>query len=141
MRHGTEALNLKWEHPLLIKYGDETDLGLFVDGETDQRPLIARDRAIRPLAPQLELNPSIQGQTLDQVIEAKLDEYVFITELGTRAARANLARAFEALLTQLKPIYGTDGKKAHALKLGAFLCHIGSTAWHQHSRAKQADGR
>jgi integrase len=31
--------------------------------------------------------------------------------LGTRAARANLSRAFEALLTQLKIIYGADGKK------------------------------
>jgi integrase len=59
----------------------------------------------------LELNPNIQGQTLDEVIEAKLDEYVFVTRLGTRAARANLSRAFEALLTQLKIIYGADGKK------------------------------
>ena len=91
--------------------GDETYFGLFVDGETGQRPLIARDRAIRPLKRQLELNPNIQGQTLDEVIEAKLDEYVFVTRLGTRAARANLSRAFEALLTQLKIIYGADGKK------------------------------
>jgi integrase len=111
MRHGTEALNLKWKHLLWIKDGDETYLGLFVDGKTGQRPLIARDRAIRPLERQLELNPNIQGQTLDEVIEAKLDEYVFVTRLGTRAARANLSRAFEALLTQLKIIYGADGKK------------------------------
>ena len=111
MRHGTEALNLKWKHLLWIKDGDETYLGLFVDGKTGQRPLIARDRAIRPLERQLELNPNIQGQTLDEVIETKLDEYVFVTRLGTRAARANLSRAFEALLTQLKIIYGADGKK------------------------------
>lgn len=111
MRHGTEALNLKWKHLLWIKDGDETYLGLFVDGKTGQRPLIARDRAIRPLERQLELNPNIHGQTLDEVIEAKLDEYVFVTRLGTRAARANLSRAFEALLTKLKIIYGADGKK------------------------------
>lgn len=80
-------------------------------GKTGQRPLTAQDRAIRPLKRQLELNPNIQGQTLDEVIEAKLDEYVFVTRLGTRAARANLSRAFEALLTQLKIIYGADGKK------------------------------
>ena len=86
-------------------------MGLFVDGKTGQRPLIARDRAIRPLERQLELNPNIHGQTLDEVIEAKLDEYVFVTRLGTCAARANLSRAFEALLTKLKIIYGADGKK------------------------------
>jgi hypothetical protein len=49
MRHGTEALNLKWKNLLWIKEEDQTYLGLFVAGKTGQRPLIARDRAIRPL--------------------------------------------------------------------------------------------
>ena len=64
MRHGTEALNLKWKNLLWIKEEDQTYLGLFVAGKTGQRPLIARDRAIRPLERQLELNPNLKRQNL-----------------------------------------------------------------------------
>jgi hypothetical protein len=111
MRHGTEALDLKWKNLLWITERDETYLGLFVSGKTGQRPLIARDRAVRPFERQVELNPALAGMTLNEVIEAKLDEYVFVTRLGQRAARANLARNFEKLLDRLGLVYGADGKK------------------------------
>ena len=86
-------------------------MGLFVAGKTCQRPLIARDRAIRPLERQLELNPNLKGKTLDEVIESKCEEYVFVTRYGQRAARPNLSRNFETLLKSLKIVYGADGKK------------------------------
>ncbi len=111
MRHGTEALDLKWKNLLWIKERDETYLGLFVDGKTGQRPLVARDRAVRPFERQVELNPKLSGMTLHEVIDAKLDEYVFVTRLGQRAVRANLSRSFEKLLDQLGLVYGADGKK------------------------------
>jgi len=111
MRHGTEALDLKWKNLLWIKERDETYLGLFVDGKTGQRPLVARDSAIRPFERQVGLNPALAGMTLNEVIEAKLDEYVFVTRLGQRAARANLSRNFEKLLEKLGLVYGADGKK------------------------------
>ena len=111
MRHGTEALNLKWKNLLWIKEEDQTYLGLFVAGKTGQRPLIARDRAIRLLERQLELNPNLEGKTLDEVIESKCDDYVFVTRYGERAARPNLSRNFETLLKSLKIVYGADGKK------------------------------
>jgi len=57
------------------------------------------------------LNPALAGMTLNEVIEAKLDEYVFVTRLGQRAARANLSRNFEKLLEKLGLVYGADGKK------------------------------
>ena len=76
-----------------------------------QRPLIARDRAIRPLERQLELNPNLKGKTLDEVIESKCEDYVFVTRYGERAARPNLSRNFETLLKSLKIVYGADGKK------------------------------
>ena len=101
MRHGTEAVNLKWKNLLWITERDETYLCLFVDGKTGQRPLVARDRAVRPFKRQVELNPELSGMTLHEVIEAKLDEYVFVTRLGQRAARANLSRNFEKLLDKL----------------------------------------
>jgi hypothetical protein len=34
MRHGTEALNLKWKNLLWIKEEDQAYLGLFVAGKT-----------------------------------------------------------------------------------------------------------
>jgi integrase len=111
MRHGTEALDLKWKNLLWLEEEDQTYLGLFVDGKTGQRPLVARDRAIRPFERQIEINPKLTGMTLTEVIEAKLDEYVFITRLGQRVARANLSRNFEKLLDKLGLVYGADGKK------------------------------
>jgi len=111
MRHGTEALDLKWKNLLWITERDETYLGLFVDGKTGQRPLVARDRAVRPFERQVELNPDLSDMTLHEVIDAKLDEYVFVTRLGQRAARANLSRNFEKLLDKLDLVYGADGKK------------------------------
>ena len=110
MRHGTEALNLKWKNMLWLKEGGQRYLGLFVDGKTGQRPLVARDSAIRPFQRQIDLNPKLLGLTLDEVIETKLDDYVFVTRLGQRAARANLSRNFEQLLERLGLKYGADGK-------------------------------
>ena len=85
--------------------GSDLSIGLFVAGKTGQRPLIDRDRAIRPLERQLELNPNLKGKTLDEVIESKCKDYVFVTRYGERAARANLSRNFETLLKSLKIIY------------------------------------
>jgi integrase len=59
----------------------------------------------------LELNPNLKGKTLDEVIESKCEEYVFVTRYGERAARPNLSRNFETLLKSLKIVYGADGKK------------------------------
>jgi integrase len=111
MRHGTEALTLKWKNLLWLKENDQRYLGLFVDGKTGQRPLVARDGAIRPFERQIDLNPKLSGMTLDEVIDAKSDEYVFVTRLGQRAARANLSRNFEKLLQRLDLLYGADGRK------------------------------
>jgi integrase len=111
MRHGTEALDLKWKNLLWLEEEGQTYLGLFVEGKTGQRPLVARDRAIRPFGRQIEINTKLAGMTLNEVIEAKLDEYVFVTRLGQRVARANLSRNFEKLLDKLGLVYGADGKK------------------------------
>ncbi|MCE8525799.1 site-specific integrase [Ruegeria pomeroyi] len=111
MRHGTEALNLKWNNLFWFKDGEETYLGIYVDGKTGKRPLIARDRAVRPFERQIEINPKLNGMTLDEVIDAKVDDYVFRTRDGKRAARANLSRNFESFLEANKLTYGADGKK------------------------------
>ena len=111
MRHGTEALNLKWNNLLWVNDGKDTYLGIYVDGKTGKRPLIARDRAIRPFERQIELNQQLSGMSLDEVIDAKIDDYVFKTRDGERAVRANLSRNFESFLEVNKLTHGADGKK------------------------------
>lgn len=46
----------------------------------------------------MEMNADIVNKTLNEVIDAKIDDYVFKTSDGERAARANLARNFERFL-------------------------------------------
>ena len=111
MRHGTEALDLKWKNLLWVNDGDDTYLGIYVEGKTGKRPLIARDRAIRPFERQIEMNADIANMTLNEVIDAKIDDYVFKTSDGERAARANLARNFESFLKANNLSRGADGKK------------------------------
>ncbi|SHK49107.1 Phage integrase family protein [Shimia gijangensis] len=111
MRHGTEALNLKWNNLLWVNDGKDTYLGIYVDGKTGKRPLIARDRAKRPFERQIELSPQLSGKTLDEVIDAKIDDYVFKTRDDERAARANLSRNFESFLKANNLSHGADGKK------------------------------
>lgn len=111
MRHGTEALDLKWKNLLWVNDGEETYLGIYVDGKTGKRPLIARDRAVRPFERQVEMNPALKNMTFNDVIDAKIDDYVFKTAAGGRAARANLARNFESFLEANNLTYGADSKK------------------------------
>ncbi len=111
MRHGTEALNLKWKNLLWVNDGKDTYLGIYVDGKTGKRPLIARDRAIRPLERQIELNSQLTGKTLEEVIDAKIDDYIFKTRDGERSTAASLARNFENFLEVNKLTHGADGKK------------------------------
>ena len=53
MRHGTEALNLKWKNLTWVKEGENAYLGIYVKGKTGSRPLTARDRAIHPFERQV----------------------------------------------------------------------------------------
>lgn len=110
IRHGTEALNLKWRNIAWIGSGDDRYLAIYPSGKTGSREAIARDRTDRFLDRQRELNAALTGKTLDQVIAAKIDDYVFKTRSGDRVDYYNLARNFRQYLEENNMTHGPDGR-------------------------------
>ena len=85
-------------------------MAVSVDGKTNKRTAIARDRVVDFLWRQAQLNPRIRAVDFDGLISAKLDEPVFITRLSATATVHNLYRAFNALLDELDLKTGADGR-------------------------------
>ena len=110
VRHGTEALGLKWRNIEWYERDGERYLAINVDGKTNKRTAIARDSVENSLWRQAQLNPRIGAVDFDSLIAAKLDEPVFTTRLGAVATVPNLNRAFNALLNELDLKLGADGR-------------------------------
>ena len=111
IRHGTEAIGLRWRNIEWYYKGGEKFLAVNVDGKTKNRQTIARDRVMLYLFRQSKLNPRLQFDSLDELIDAKSDEFVFTTRLGKPAAVHNLNRAFNALLDELNLKTGADDRE------------------------------
>jgi len=110
VRHGTEALGLRWRNIEWYERDDERYLAINVDGKTNKRTAIARDRVVDFLWRQAQLNTRISVADFDALIAAKLDEPVFTTRLGAVATVPNLNRAFNALLDELDLKLGADSR-------------------------------
>ncbi|MDC0381684.1 site-specific integrase [Planktomarina temperata] len=110
VRHGTEALGLRWRNIEWYERDDERYLAINVDGKTNKRTAIARDRVVDFLWRQAQPNSKIAVVDFDALIGAKLDEPVFTTRLGAVATVPNLNRAFNALLDELDLKTGADGR-------------------------------
>jgi integrase len=110
VRHGTEALGLKWRNIEWYLRDGERYLAVSVDGKTNKRTAIARDSVENSLWRQAQLNPSIRAEDFDELIAAKSDEPVFVTRLSATVTVHNLNRAFNALLAELDLKTGADGR-------------------------------
>jgi len=110
VRHGTEALGLCWRNIEWYERDGERYLAINVDGKTNKRTAIARDRVVDFLWRQAQLNNRISVEDFDALIAAKLDELVFTTRLCAVATVPNLNRAFNALLDELDLKTGADGR-------------------------------
>jgi len=110
VRHGTEALGLRWRNIEWYERDGERYLAVNVDGKTNKRTAIARDSVENSLWRQAKLNPRIAIVDFDGLIAAKLDEPVFNTRLCETATVHNLNRAFNALLAELDLKTGADGR-------------------------------
>ncbi|WP_171122052.1 MULTISPECIES: tyrosine-type recombinase/integrase [unclassified Ruegeria] len=110
VRHGTEALGLRWQNIEWQTSGEERYLVVNVDGKTRKRAAVARDTVEGYLDRQSKLNPNLSYDSFAQLIAAKSDEHVFTTRLGQVANIASLRRAFEPLLDDLGLKVGADGK-------------------------------
>ena len=110
VRHGTEALGLRWRNIEWYLRDGERYLAVSVDGKTNKRTAIARDRVVDFLWRQALLNPSIWALDFDELIAAELDEAVFTTRLSAPVTVHNLNRTFNALLDELGLKTGADGR-------------------------------
>ena len=111
VRRDTEALGLKWRNIEWYKREGERYLAINVDGKTNKRTAIARDRVVDFLWRQAQLNPRITAGDFDALLAQKLDEPVFVTRLGAVVTVHNLNRAFNALLDELDLKTGADGRQ------------------------------
>ena len=111
IRHGTEALNLRWRNIDWYEKEGEKYLEFSVDGKTNSRSLIGRDSLQDPLLRQSQLNPNLDFNNLDELCNSKSDEFVFTNRLGERATVFNLNRAFNTLLEDLSLKVGSDDKE------------------------------
>jgi hypothetical protein len=70
--HGTEALGLKWRNIEWYLREGERYLAVNVDGKTNKRTAIARDRVVDFLWRQAQLNPHIKVADFDGLIAARI---------------------------------------------------------------------
>ena len=84
VRHGTEALGLKWRNIEWYLRDGARHLAVNVDGKTNKRTAIARDRVVDFLWRQAQLNPRIEAVEFNSLISAKSDQLVFVTLLSKR---------------------------------------------------------
>ena len=110
VRHGTEALGLRWSNIEWHEKDGERYLMVNVDGKTRKRAAVARDRVEKYLDRQRKLNKAISADSFDELLTQLSDEFVFATRLGAVATIHNLNRAFNALLGELDLKLGADGK-------------------------------
>jgi integrase len=111
IRHGTEALGLKWKH---IRWEEAKDgypyLVLTVSGKTGLREVVARQRTDRTLTRQKDLNPNLSHLKFDELLDQKLDVSVFLTRSGRLPDVIYLNREFKKLLLEHDLFIGSDGR-------------------------------
>jgi len=89
MRHGTEALELKWKDIQWITMDKERYLQFTVDGKTGKRDLIARHNT-QDYLERLQLrNDAIKKLSFDALIKKRVDDYVFKLRDGTTSKHLN----------------------------------------------------
>ena len=96
MRHGTESYGLKWKHITEFDSHGVRYLGLWVNGKTGPRELVARHRCVTYLQRIHKRSRDIAHLTWDQLLAKGMDRYVFRLPDGSQSK--SLHQTFEALL-------------------------------------------
>lgn len=97
IRHGTEAMRIRWRHCEWHRDAGAQYLRIWVSGKTGERWLIAKNEAVSVLERLRERDAACAGMTLDAVFAAKLDKLVFTFSDGTQPYHFN--DVFRRLLT------------------------------------------
>lgn len=111
MRHGTEALGLKWSNLSWFDNGvDAPFLQISVNGKTGKRTLIARDRSALYFERQRRLYTHLQGENLIDFLKQKSSAYVFADRNGKPITSHAINQNFNEFLSTYKLKTGADGK-------------------------------
>jgi len=96
MRHGTEALGLKWKDIHWVTTNGERYLQFTVDGKTGKRDLIARHN-VQDYLERIQLrDKAIAKLSFDNLLKKRVDEFVFRLRDGTTTE--NLGGTFRHLM-------------------------------------------
>ena len=89
MRHGTEALGLKWKDIHWVTMNGERFIQFTVSGKTGKRDLIARHNT-QDYLERLQLrNDAIKTLSFDGLLKKRVDDYVFKLRDGTTSKHLN----------------------------------------------------
>lgn len=99
MRHGTEAMNLKWRDIVFIKKAQEQYLQFTVTGKRGRRTLIARHNTEIYLQRLYKRQPLLEKHSsLAKLLDKKINEPVF--KLASGEVTKNLAGTFRVLMRE-----------------------------------------
>ena len=113
MRHGTEAMNLKWRHIEWITKDRQRYLRITVDGKTGNRQLIARANTMDYLKRIQERFAELKCMDFDALLNKRVDEYVFRLADGTRTNSLN--QTFEQLMRDTGLAVGGSSEQQRTL--------------------------
>jgi len=99
VRHGTEALRLRWKHLQWHWIGNKKYLRIWVSGKTGPRYLIAKHEVIKVLERMMRWH-KLDYTNLNGVIEAKLDKAIFCLPDNTQIS--NMENIFRNLMVRSK---------------------------------------
>lgn len=115
IRHGTEASNLKWRHiDWYVNSNTEARyLRITVNGKTGMRQLIARENTEEHLMQIQSRFADLSGMTFDELLDEKVDEYVFRLPNGNRTD--NLRQTFKKFMRETGLAVGSSSEKERTL--------------------------
>lgn len=108
VRHGTEALPLRWKHLQWHWIGEKKYLRIWVSGKTGPRYLIAKSEVVAVLE-KLMLSQKLPFNNLDEVIDAKLDKLIF--RLITGEQLSNMENIFRNLMKHSGLMFDSGGQR------------------------------
>lgn len=108
IRHGTEALPLRWKHLQWHWIGEKKYLRIWVSGKTGPRYLIAKNEVIAVLE-KIMLWHELPYATLDALIEDKLDKLIF--RLTTGEQISNMENIFRNLMKHSELMFDSGGQR------------------------------
>lgn len=108
VRHGTEALPLRWKHLQWHYIGEKKYLRIWVSGKTGPRYLIARNEVIAVLEELMQWQ-ELPYANLEHIIETKVDKQIF--RLITGHTVCNMENIFRNLMKRSGLMYDSGGQR------------------------------